>query len=88
VTDQIIVQEWYNALVEDCKAIITEAVFNSRWALVEGYHTLGERIVKDENYQEYAKGNKSSVQGLARSFPHMRQGCPRISFHIPDENIR
>lgn len=59
-------EEWYASLVEDCKAIITEAVFTSRWALVAGYHQLGERIVTDENYQEYAKGNKSSVQGLAR----------------------
>ena len=28
---------------------------------------LGERIVTDEHYQEYAKGNKSSVQDLARN---------------------
>lgn len=43
-------EEWYTALVEDCRAIITEAVFNSRWALVEGYHQLGERIVTDNNF--------------------------------------
>lgn len=60
-------QEWYGALVEDCKAIVTEAVFNSRWALVEGYHQLGERIVTDENYQKAAKGNLSSLQGLAKN---------------------
>jgi len=53
--------------VNDCKAIITEAVFTSRWALVEGYHRLGERIVTDTGYQEYAKGNKTSVQGLAQN---------------------
>lgn len=60
-------EEWYLALVEECKAIITEAVFNSRWALVEGYHQLGERIVMDENYQKAAKGNLSSWQGLAKN---------------------
>ncbi len=59
-------RDWYDVLVEDCKAIITEAVFISRWAKVEGYHHLGERIVTDENYQRFAKGNKSSVQDLAR----------------------
>jgi N6-adenosine-specific RNA methylase IME4 len=67
--DIITVQEnsdWYQSLVDDCKAIITEAVFTSRWALVEGYHQLGQRIATDESYQEYAKGNRSSVQDLAR----------------------
>ena len=59
-------QDWYQSLVDDCKSIITEAVFNSRWALVEGYWLLGERIVTDESFQRHAKGNKSSVQDLAR----------------------
>jgi len=38
------IQEWYDLLVEDCKAIVTEAVFTSRWALVQGYWELGQRI--------------------------------------------
>ena len=29
-------------------------------------HHFGERIVTDEHYTEFAKGNKSSVQGLGR----------------------
>lgn len=41
-------QEWYQHLIEECKAIITEAIFTSRWALVEGYHQLGIRILEDE----------------------------------------
>ncbi len=56
--------EWYDALVEECKAIIVEAKFTSRWALVEGYHLLGERIVTDQNYQWHAKGNMSYFQDL------------------------
>src|SRR3990170_1228164 len=60
-------EEWYQALIEDCKAIIVEAVFNSRWALVEGYHQVGERIVTDKNFQKYAKGNYSSFQGLGKN---------------------
>jgi site-specific DNA-methyltransferase (adenine-specific) len=59
--------DWYASLAEDCRAILTEAVFTSRWALVEGYWLLGQRIVTDEHYQEFAKGNKSSVQDLARN---------------------
>jgi len=59
--------DWYQVLVEDCKAIITEAVFSSRWALIEGYHQLGERLLTDASYQRHAKGNKSSVQDLAQN---------------------
>lgn len=60
-------QQWYESLVEECKAIITEAVFTSRWALVEGYWKLGERIREDELAQEHSKGNKTFVQDLARN---------------------
>ena len=56
---------WYTDLVEDCQGIITEALFQSRWALVEGYHQLGMRIRNDKGFTEYAKGNKTSVQELA-----------------------
>ncbi len=63
----ITTQEWYKELVEECKAIITESVFTSRWALVEGNWHLGQRIREDKVAQEYAKGNKSFVQDLARN---------------------
>ena len=59
--------EWYQALVEECKDIITEAVFTSRWALVEGYWLLGQRIREDKLAQEHAKGNKTFVQGLGQN---------------------
>jgi site-specific DNA-methyltransferase (adenine-specific) len=59
--------EWYNELVEDCKAIITEAIFTSRWALVQGYWELGQRIREDKLAQEYSKGNKTFVTDLSRN---------------------
>jgi len=59
--------EWYQALIEDCKSIITEAVFISRWAKVKGYHNLGERIRTDLYFKEHAKGTKTSVQDLGRN---------------------
>jgi len=34
---------------------------------VEGYHQLGERIRNDLHFIEYAKGNKTAVQDLARN---------------------
>jgi len=68
VSDGAIVKaDWYGNLVDDCKAIITEGTFNSRWALVEMYWQLGERINTDYNFQQYAKGNKSSVTDLSRN---------------------
>lgn len=42
-------EEWYQTLIDECKSIITEAIFNSRWALVEGYHNLGKRIREDSS---------------------------------------
>lgn len=44
MSKELIKQEWYENLIEECRVIITEAVFTSRWALVEGYWKLGERI--------------------------------------------
>ena len=61
------IEEWYQNLVDDCLTIITEAVFISRWALVEGYHQLGQRVDEDPNFTKYAKGNQTSLQDLARN---------------------
>ena len=41
--------QWYQNLVDDCKAIITEHVFSSSWILIEGYHKLGERILEEHD---------------------------------------
>ena len=36
--------EDYDQLVEECRGIITEGVFHSRWVLVEAYHDLGKTL--------------------------------------------
>jgi len=59
--------DWYQSLVDDCKAIITEAVFNSRWALVEGYHMLGERIATENNLERSEIYGKKILTGLSKS---------------------
>ena len=59
--------DWYDVLVEDCKAIITEAVFISRWAKVEGYHNLGERIVTETNLDRKEIYGKKILSGLSES---------------------
>ena len=50
-------QDWYLAIVEDCKAIIVERIFNSRIEVIEGKWELGERLAKDANYEKHAKGD-------------------------------
>mgnify|MGYP001594440061 CR=1 FL=1 len=61
-------QEWYESLVSECKAIITEAVFTSRWALVEGYWELGKRIREEHvNFERVHVYGEKIVQGLAQS---------------------
>jgi hypothetical protein len=41
----------YQLLLQECKQIITEYGFTSRWAVIEGYHALGKRIT-EENITE------------------------------------
>jgi len=65
--NDLIKQEWYKLLVDDCKAIITEAVFVSRWALVEGYWNLGKRIADEQNFDRKEVYAGKIVQGLAQS---------------------
>ena len=59
--------DWRMSLEDDCKAILTEAVFTSRWELVKGYHALGERIATDTNFDRQTAYGKKIVQGLAES---------------------
>jgi hypothetical protein len=42
-------KEWYDLLIVDCAAIISESSETSRWALIEGYHLLGRRILEDRD---------------------------------------
>lgn len=42
--NELIIDENYLALVEDIKTTITEAVYQSRWALVKGYWNIGKLI--------------------------------------------
>lgn len=59
--------EWYNQLVEDTRAIIIETEFSARWALVEGYHELGKRILEDQARFEESGYGKKIVQCIGES---------------------
>jgi hypothetical protein len=40
-------EEKYQEFIEEIKAIMTEAVFASRWAIIEGYWNIGKRIIEE-----------------------------------------
>lgn len=87
VSADVTEREWYKELVEECKAIVTEAVFTSRWALVEGYHALGERIVTDRNLDRKEVYGEKIVTGLSQSTGiHKRDLWRAIQFYkkFPD----
>lgn len=64
---EAITTDWYESLLDDCRAIITESEFNSRMELVVGYHQLGMRIATDEGYKKAAKGNRDVCKGIANN---------------------
>ena len=65
--NDLITQEWYQALVDECKAIITEAVHNSRWDLIEGYWNLGKRIREENNLKREDIYRKKILSDLSKS---------------------
>jgi len=55
-------------MIGDCRSIITECEFTARWALIEGYHTLGKRILQEHNNFERQKiYGKDILQCIAKS---------------------
>ena len=60
-------EEWYRQLIEECHAIVVETEFSARWALVEGYHELGKRILEDNNNFEKSGYGKKIVQCIGES---------------------
>lgn len=54
-------EEWFQNLVDDCKTIIVETEFTARWALIEGYHQLGCRILEECEKQELSPEQYSDL---------------------------
>ena len=55
----------YVSIVEDCRAIKTEGIFNSRVEMIVWHGKMGERISEDKLYKKYNKGNQDFVNTLA-----------------------
>ena len=61
---ELIQTDWYQSLIDDCQSIMVEAEFTSRWVLVEGYHSLGLRILQDEH--KLVSGGSTLREALKR----------------------
>lgn len=57
--------EEYEALVEECQAIITEGIWNYRVEKILVYGRLGERIFNDSVFKKYGKGNLAFLESIA-----------------------
>jgi len=65
---EIVVQPWYVNFIDELKDIVVEHEFASRWALVEGYHTLGSRIISETaNFERSQIYGQNIVQCVAQS---------------------
>lgn len=56
-------------LLEDCKAIVVEHEFNSRWELLTGYHKLGLRLLEEKERKYYGEQMLQRVaESIGRSY--------------------
>ena len=66
--------DWFNHLIDDCQSIIVEAVFTSKWVLIEGYHALGTRILQEyDNFERAEIYGKEIVSRVRTSLGKSRQ---------------
>jgi len=84
----LLVSEWYQALISDCKALIVESEFISRWSIVECYHALGERICEEnDNFKRsevYGKDVTSKVAVSLNKSPRTVQKAIQFYKKYPD----
>lgn len=69
--NNLINQDWYKSLIEECEAIIVEKEFEHRISLIEGYHQLGTRILQDAD--KFELGTEQAVQEVALAIKKSRR---------------
>ena len=50
--NDLVKQDWYNTLIEECQAIIGETVFIARDTVIKGKWMLGERVLQEKRIEE------------------------------------
>lgn len=61
----LIKSDWYDELIEDCRAIIAEAHFSVQTELLKGKWEIGKRIMQDELQLERAGYGEQVVEALS-----------------------
>jgi hypothetical protein len=65
---EVLNEQWFNLLTEELKDLIVETEFASRWALVEGYHQVGTRILlENDNFERCKIYGEKIAQRIAES---------------------
>ncbi len=88
MTKAIIKDEWYDTLVEECQAIITETIYVSRQAIIEGKHQIGLAICTNPQFKKMQGNREANLQqlfqdiGLGRS-----EGYACVSFYEKYPNL-
>lgn len=57
-------EEWYEHLIDDCKAIITEKFYAYNMELIELKHLIGERICTDSNFKKLAGSRNATLKKI------------------------
>jgi len=42
-------EEWYQSLIDDCRSLLAEGIWNYRLTLIKTYHLLGKRILEEND---------------------------------------
>ncbi len=66
--NELLKQDWYVDLINDCIVIIVRGTSEYRWALIEMYHQLGHRILtENDNFERKKIYGREIVQRVAQS---------------------
>lgn len=57
-------EDWFKAMLEEMKATIVEAVFTSRWVIIEAKWRLGDLILKNKEKLKEAGVKESKIPEL------------------------
>ncbi len=61
-------EDWYQFLIEECRAIMVEKTFNAHWEIVEGHWLIGKCISeKNENFERSKIYGNQITQRVAES---------------------
>jgi len=80
---QLQIESWYQEMVEDCRTILVERVFNSRHELILAKGEIGERIYNDKNYNQEKQSNAEFNQQMAQDIKLSEREIRRcIQFYV------